>query len=317
MAPIAALFALASLTRLTAWPVTPFSKIADEIYDAEKSAQELEWKVSNSSAEKESVKFFMSTALKELTELKKVVMNSSVPGTLGFKYEECTNRTGTKIPKWNQSLTFEEAVRQDDKLGPGMVEARMYEIFKDKEKVQDLTKQLGECAARCPPSALITKARKQLRQRQLGLAQAPAPAPAPAPGGGAAAPAKGPKPPSHREVMRGIADAIYNTSQSMDTMKMALSKDQSAKEVLQAVTSTVMMKLLNAKKAVAQMQQDLIACAHEPAATKLGDHVVEAMAGNTDVSMELIDSAEAKAKESQEEMATLEAKLADCNAKCP
>jgi len=316
MAPITALFALVVLPSLTAIPITPFSKIADEIYDAERSAEDLEWKVSNSTAEKDSVKWFMSTALKELTNLKKVVMNSSVPGTLGFKYEECTNRTGSKMPTWNQSLTFEEAMKNNTKLGPGVVEAKMYEVFKDQEKATDLTAQLGECAARCPPSSLITKARKQLRHGHLGLAKAPAPAPAPAPAGGAAAPA-GPKPPSHREVMRGIADAIYNTSESMDQMKLALSKDQSAKEVLQAVTSTVMMKLLNAKKAVDQMKIDLDHCLHAPAATHLGDHVVEAMAGNPEVSMDLIDSAEAKAKEAKDNLANLEAKLADCNAKCP
>jgi hypothetical protein len=315
MAPIAALFVLAAFPGIAAWPITPFSKIADEIYDAERSAQDLEWKVSNSSEEKESVKWFMSTALKELTELKKVVMNSSVPGTLGFKYEQCTNRTGSKFPKWNQSLTFEEAMKNDTQLGPQTVEARMYEIFKDQEKIKDLTEQLGECTARCPSSSLITKARKQLRQKQLGLAKAPAPAPAPAPGGAAKAPA--PKPPDQRKVMRGIADAIYNTSESMDSMKLALKKDQSAKEVLQAVTSTVMMKLLNAKKAVAQMEQDLQHCLIAPSATRLGDHVVEAMAGNPEVSMDLIDSAEEKSKETQDQLADLETKVEDCNAKCP
>lgn len=317
MAPIAALFALAALPSSAARPVTPFSKLADEIYDAEKSAQDLEWKVANSTAEKESVKWFMSTALKELTELKKVVMNSSVPGTLGFKYEQCTNRTGAKFPKWNQSLTFEEAMRNDTNLGPQTVEARMYEIFKDQEKIKDLTAELGECTARCPSSSLITKARKQLRQKQLGLARAPAPAPAPAPGGGAGGGGDAPKPPDHKQIMRGIADAIYNTSESMDQLKLALNKDKSAKEVLQAVTSTVMLKLLNAKKAVAQMETDLEHCLHAPAATKLGDHVIEAMAGNPEVSMDLIDSAEAKSKETQDQLADLEAKVADCNAKCP
>jgi hypothetical protein len=317
MAPIAALFALAVLPSLTALPITPFTKLADEIYEAEHATTELEWKVSNSSAEKESVKWFMSTALKELTELKKVVMNSSVPGTLGFKYEQCTNKTGAKMPKWNQSLTFEEALKNDTALGPGVIEAKMYDLFKAQEKNKDLTQQLGECTARCPMSALITKAKKQLRQGHLGLAKAPAPAPAPAPGGAAGGGGAEKKEKSHQEVMRGIADAIYNTSESMDQMKLALNKDEAAKQVLQSVTSTVMMKLLNAKKAVAEMEKDLEHCIHEPAATHLGDHVIEAMAGNTDVSMELIDSAEGKAKEAQDETANLEAKLEDCNSKCP
>lgn len=319
MGLLAALSALAALcTAAARWtPTIPFSKIADEIRDAEKEATELEWKVSNSSAEKDEVKWLMTTAMKELANLHKVVMNSSVKGSLGFKYESCLNRTGRKMPTYNQSLTLDEAVLQDEKLAPGMMEAHMFELYTAQEKAKKLTEDLGACTARCPPSSLLSKkifaAKKSTRKAFRGLAKAPAPAPAaPAPAGGAAAPAADP-----HAVMRGVADAIYNTSASMDMMKMALKKDDAAKEVLDKVTGTVMWKLMKAKEDMEHMQQDLEGCLHAPDATSLGDHVQEAMASNSDMTMELLNSAEAQTKEANDSVAALEAKVAECNTKCP
>lgn len=299
--------------------IVPFARIADEIHDAETAAEELKWKIGNSTQEKSSMQWFMATAMKELTNLQKVVMNSSVNGSLGFRYEYCMNETTSHQKGWNRSLTIGEAFKKDDELAPSMVEARMYELYELEQKQKDLTMQLGECTASC--SSLISRGRKGGKAKQV-LAQrssedkvimiedpaaAPAPGPAPAGGGGK---------PDPRTLMRSVAGAIYDTSKSIDHMHMHLKKDASAKAVLETMSSLVMEKLLKAKKAVDQMKQDLEVCEHTPQATRLEKTVTEAMAGNTEVTQELVGAAAGQTKEAQDEVDSLQAKLGACQRRC-
>merc|ERR1719335_305583 len=90
-----------------AYPIAPFHRIAEEIHEADKEATELQWRVANNSEEKASAQFFIATAIKELTALKES-MNSSVSGTLAFRYETCVNRTSAKMPGYNQSFTRQQ-----------------------------------------------------------------------------------------------------------------------------------------------------------------------------------------------------------------
>lgn len=320
--PLLAALALhvAASTRLGAPPrrpekpgqqkVVPFSRIADEIHGAEVAAEELERKVKESTAEKSDVQWYLATAMKELTNMKKVVMNNTVPGTLGYKYQKCLNSTGrVEFPTWNQSLTLSEAIDQDDGLAPSMVEHRMFEVFDSQQKVQDLTMQLGECSARCQASASLL-ARTRKTDRAGAKKEDPAPAPAAGDAGGAAG-----FPPA-RELMRSVAEAIYNTSHEVSEMRVHLKKDQAAKSVLENLSAVVTEKVLMAKKAVEQMKKDLEWCVHRPKATHLNDAVTEAMADNPEMSKEIVDAAADQASDVKSQVDDLQAKLDACNQRC-
>lgn len=271
-----------------AWPVAPFHKIADEIIQADKEATELRWRVANNSAEKVSTQFFLSTAIKELTGLKEM-MNSSVTGTLAYRYEKCVNRTSAKMPGYNQSFTRQEAMQRDESLAPGMLEAQMDALYKAQEAQTQLTKQLGECTLKCPTTSVLF-----LRRKSVLKSLAPEPV----------------------EVLRGVANAIYNTSESVDQMHLQLQRDESAQKVLQTLSTSIMNKLLQAKKDIAKMEEDLKACNHQPDAARVGDPVAEAMAGDTEVADEMVSVAQNSAKEAQDKVDILQTKLAECKRKC-
>lgn len=285
--------------------------------DADRAAQELEWKVSNSTAMKDSVQWFLSTAMKELTILKKETMNETFEGSLGWKNRACLNRTTADRPSWNQSLTFGQAVVQDKKLAPTTIDASMYELYTANADIKKLTMELGKCQAKCPSGVSLLGLAKAKITATAHRFLARAPAPGPAPGPAAPAPAAGPPPPpTPRQLMKDVATAIYNTSASIDAMNQALSKDQSAMNVMEKVSAVVMEKLLKAKKDMVGLEAALDNCLHEPSATHLGDHVQEAMAMDAELSQELVKIA---AQETQDEVAkvtTLKAQLADCKKKC-
>lgn len=295
--------ALSLIGTSVAWPISPFSKIAAEIRDADQEAKELEWKVANNSDEKDSAQFFLATAIQDLTALKKA-MNSSIKGTLANKYQACINRTHNQMPGYNKSLTIHDAFAKDDALAPGMLEAHMSDLYAAQEQERQLTTELGECTARCP-SFLLLRGKRGLAR---ALAKAPAPAPAPAPAGPAKKDAS--------EVMKGFADAIYGTSKSIDKLHKTLREDDSAKQIMQTMTSAVMTKLLKAKSDMTKMEEDLQQCEHKPSATKLGDEVGAAMAGDADMALEMVKAAEKQAKDAQEKADAIEKKVADCKKKC-
>jgi hypothetical protein len=256
--------------------------------EADREATELQWRVANNSEEKASAQFFMATAIKELTGLKEM-MNSSVSGTLAFRYEVCVNRTSAKMPGYNQSFTRQQAMQRNDKLAPGMLEAQMDALYKAQAAQTQLTEELGECTIKCPTSSLLF-----LRRKSVLKSLAPEPT----------------------EVLRGVANAIYNTSQSVDQMHHQLDRDASAKQVLQSLTTSVMTKVLQAKKDIAKMEQDLKACNHQPDAARLGDSVVDAMSGDAEVADQMVSVAQASAKEAEDKVEILQSKLAECKRKC-
>jgi hypothetical protein len=256
--------------------------------EADREATELQWRVANNSEEKASAQFFMATAIKELTGLKEM-MNSSVSGTLAFRYEVCVNRTSAKMPGYNQSFTRQQAMQRNDKLAPGMLEAQIDALYKAQAAQTQLTEELGECTIKCPTSSLLF-----LRRKSVLKSLAPEPT----------------------EVLRGVANAIYNTSQSVDQMHHQLDRDASAKQVLQSLTTSVMTKVLQAKKDIAKMEQDLKACNHQPDAARLGDSVVDAMSGDAEVADQMVSVAQASAKEAEDKVEILQSKLAECKRKC-
>lgn len=299
------------------WQAVPFSKIAEEIMDADKTAQELEWKVSNSTAMKDSVQWFMGTAMKELTIMKKETMNETFEGSLGWKNRACLNRTTADKPTWNQSLTYGQAVQKDKKLAPGTIDASMYELYTANSDIKKLTMELGKCKAKCPTGVSLLGLAKAKITATAHRFLARAPAPGPAPGPAAGAPAAGPPPPpTPRQLMKDVATAIYNTSASIDAMNMALSKDKSAMDVMEKVSAVVMEKLLKAKKDMVGLEQALDACLHEPSATHLGDHVQDAMAMDAELSQELVKIAAAETKDEVAKATALKAQVADCKKKC-
>jgi len=271
--------------------VLPFSRIATEIHEAEEAMDELSWKVGNSTQEKSSVQWFLATSMKELTNLQKVVMNRTVEGTLGWRYQRCINLTTSKEKTYNQSLTLHQAVDKDDKLAPSMVDARMYELYESQERLADLTMKLGECAAKCPASLLLSRARVAKKAQDSAV-------------------------PHNREVMKSVAEAIYNTSHEIDTMKDHLRKDDAAKSVLKKLSGMVMEKLLQAKKDVQQMEKDLEVCLHTPLASHLNSAVVESMAANTEVTLEIVKAAEMQARDAKVQVDDLEVKLHACMKRC-
>jgi hypothetical protein len=296
------------------WNAVPFSKIAEEIMDADKTAQELEWKVSNSTAMKDSVQWFMSSAMKELTILKKETMNETFEGSIGWKNKACLNRTTAETPGWNQSLTYGQAVAMDKRLAPGTIDASMYELYTAEADIKKLTMELGKCQAKCPHGVSLlglAKARVTATAHRF-LARAPAPGPAPAPAG----PPPPPPTPTPRQLMKDVATAIYNTSASIDAMNRALHKDASAMDVMEKVSAVVMEKLLKAKKDLVNLEFDLDHCLHEPSATHLGEHVQDAMAMDAELSQELVKVAAAETKDEVAKMQTLRAQVAECKAKC-
>jgi len=300
------------------WNAVPFSKIAEEIMEADKTAQELEWKVSNNTAMKDSVQWFLSTSMKELTMLKKETMNETFEGSIGWKNRACLNRTTADRPGWNQSLTYGQAVTQDKKLAPSTIDASMYELYTANTDIKKLTLELGQCQAKCPAGASLlglAKAKVTATAHRF-LAGAPAPGPAPGPAAGAPAPAGPPPPPTPRQLMKDVATAIYNTSASIDAMNMALSKDQSAMDVMEKVSTVVMEKLLKAKKDLVGLEAALDSCLHEPSATHLGDHVQEAMAMDAELSQELVKVAAEETKDEIGKVANLKAQVAACKKKC-
>lgn len=299
------------------WNAIPFSKIAEEIMDADKTAQELEWKVSNSTAMKDSVQWFMSSAMKELTILKKETMNETFEGSIGWKNRACLNRTTADKPSWNQSLTYGQAVSMDKRLAPSTIDNSMYELYTADRDIKKLTMELGQCQAKCPHGVSLlglAKAKVTATAHRF-LARAPAPGPAPAPG--AAAPAAGPPPPpSPRQLMKDVATAIYNTSASIDAMNRALHKDKSAMDVMEKVSAVVMEKLLKAKKDLVNLEVDLDHCLHEPSATHLGEHVQEAMAMDAELSQELVKVAAQETEDEVAKVTGLKAQVAECKKKC-
>jgi len=270
-------------------PVAPFHRIADEINEASKEATELQWRVANNSEEKASAQFFIATAIKELTGLREK-MNATIPGTLAFKYETCVNRTSVKMPGYNQSLTRQQAMQRDDSLAPNMLEAQMDALYKAQQSQTELTQQLGECTLNCPKSSLLF-----LRRKTVMNSLQPEPI----------------------EVLRGVANAIYNTSQSVDQMHHQIQRDESAQQVLQSITTSIMSKLLQAKKDIQKIEQDLVACNHKPDAVKVGGAVTDAMSGDAEVADEMVSVAQASAKEATDKVKILEDKLAECKRKCP
>jgi hypothetical protein len=270
------------------WPIPPFHKIADEIRAADLEAEELQYRVANNSAEKASNQFFIATAIKELTGLKEM-MNSSIKDTLAFRYEKCVNRTSAKMPGYNMSYTRQQAMQRDNALAPGMLEAQMDALYKAQEIQTQLTQQLGECTLKCPTGSLLF-----LRRKSVLKSLAPEPV----------------------EVLRGVANAIYNTSESVDQMHLQLQRDESAQKVLQTLSTSIMNKLLQAKKDIAKMEEDLKACNHQPDAARVGDPVAEAMAGDTEVADEMVSVAQNSAKEAQDKVDILQTKLAECKRKC-
>jgi len=281
----------------------PFTRIADEIYDAEQSAKELSWKVSNSTAEKSSLQWFMASAMKELTQLQKVVMNATSKGSLGYQFQACVNRTEAQMPRYNTTLGLQRAIEKDGTLAPKMLEAEMYELYYAQRRSQEVIKDIGKCKAKCPVSLLKQgfhghSVRKHVHE---------------APGGSLERASKEPNP---QEMMRSIADAIYNTSQSIDNMKDHLSKDSAAKDVLKSLTSTVMSKLLKAKKEVEEMSDQLEVCSHTPETTHLIDQAQDIMGMNAEVSFELVKTAQDRTRGAREEAANLDEKLEACRKKC-
>lgn len=271
----------------------PFTKIADEIYAAERNARELSWKVSNSTLEKSSMQWFMASAMKELTDLTKVVLNTTSEGSLGYEYQACLNKTEAHFPKYNTTISLEKAIKKDKTLAAKLVEAEMYQLYENQVKAEELTKEIGACAAKCPVSFLATHRAAAVRAHHVSA-----------------------DPPSPQVMMRSIADAIYNTSKSIDTMQEHLTKDAAAKDVLKALTSTVMSKLLSAKKDVEEMHVKLKVCQRTPEATHVIDQTKEVMALNPEVSADLVKSAEERTKGSKDEVTGLVEKLETCRKKC-
>jgi len=312
------IFASPSLAASKHTKVTPFSYIADELMAAEREAEDLQWKVANSSSEKASIQWFLATALAEIATIKKVDFNNTINGSLAFKYEACAKAVGAPMPSWDQGLTLPEAIGKDKELAPNIVEAHMADLYEAQQREEQLTIELGQCAADCPSSFLQARSASRAIARKVlaGLAKAPAPGPAPAPGAGAPAPAGPPPPPTPRELMTAVADAIYNTSMSTGIAKEQLKKDTSAKEVLGQLSATVMGKLLQARKDMQQMHKDLDECLRTPLATHLDGHVIEAMADNKQATLEIVQTSETSMKNAKAMVAKLEKKLAECKLKC-
>merc|ERR1719321_2315400 len=109
--------------------------------------------------------------------------------------------------------------------------------------------------------------------------------------------------------MRDVADAIYNTSHSMGVMEELLKKDKSAKDVLQKITEVVTMKLFKAKKDLKAMQEDLEVCLHTPSTTHIDEHLENAMAENPQVSIDMLNTAEAEKDGAWKTVKDLEEKL--------
>jgi len=281
----------------------PFTRIADEIYDAEQKARELTWKVGNSTQEKSSLQWFMASAMKELTALTKDVMNASSEGSLGFLYQECINRTEAQMPNYNQTLGLKLSIERDSALAPKMLEAEMYQLYYSQRRSQEITKDIGKCRAKCPVSFLSQRA--GLRKQDVKVRKAPG-----------SSMERASREPNPQEMMRSIADAIYNTSQSIDTMKDHLSKDDAAKDVLKSLTSTVMSKLLSAKREVEDMTVQLEVCSHTPETTHVLDQAKDIMAMNAEVSVELVKTAQGRTKGAKQEAADLAEKLEACRKKC-
>jgi len=281
----------------------PFTRIADQIREAEQHAQELLWKVSNSSEEKSSLQWFMATAMKELTQLQQVVMNASSQGSLGYNVQACVNRTEAQMPRYNQTLGLERSIEKDKTLAPKILEAEMYQLYYAQRRSQEVTKEIGKCKSKCPVSLLQQGLRGQAVRKHLHEA----------PGGSLERASSQPNP---QQVMRSIADAIYNTSQSIDNMQDHLSKDNAAKDVLKSLTTTVMSKLLAAKKEVEDMTVQLEVCSHTPETTHVLDQAKEVMGMNAALSFELVKTAQESTKGAKQEAAVLEKKLEACRKKC-
>jgi len=285
--------------------VLPISRIADEIYEAERSAQDLQWKVGNSTEEKSSLQWFMASAMKELTTLTKTTMNTSVEGSLSYQAESCLNRTEAKVPAYNKTKGLLKSIEDDATLAPQMLEAEMYLHFESQTRSQDLTKEIGRCEAKCPvaPSSFLDvrrgrrsvgQQRQRNRPRRRGADEKPDP----------------------QEMMKAIATAIHNTSESIDTMTDHLVKDEAAKDVLKSLTTTVMSKLLGAKKEIEDMTVRLEVCLTKPETTRLIDEAKEVLGGDPDVALEVVKKAEERTSGSKKEVADLEVKLDKCRRKC-
>jgi len=298
----------------------PFTKIADEIHEAELSARDMSWRVGNSSAEKDSVQWFMATTMAELNKLKKETLNASAtPGgqpSLAHRYEECYNMTVARMPIYNKSMTLGENLREDSSLAPSTVEAKMYDVYEAEYSVDQLTTELGECEARCPlqddgdaddaaAASLLAHGRRLRRQVP----------PAGAPAGALAAASTASLEP--QKLMTHIADAISNTSGSIEVMDTHLRKDRAAMDVLESVTSTLVEKLLKAKKDVTQMEADLKDCLATPHSTALHDEVGDAMTLNPDLTEDMVNAAAGTAKSAKQDVDSLKEKVDACKEKCP
>jgi len=269
----------------------PFEQIAEEITEAERLALDLQWQVGNSSSEKESVQWFMATAMKELTKLKKEVLDpkKTEPPSLANKYEACYDKTVANMPAYDDSMSLGENLEKDSSLAPDALEAHMYDVYEAEFKLDELTRELGECGARCPMASLLSKSRVNARKSI---------------------------PTDPRKLMTHIADAIYNNSESIHHMEDHLDKDRAAMDVLESVTATVMKKLLKAKRDVETMEFELDDCLKVPAASKVNSEVRDAMAHDPGFSEELLAVATNKAAEVKKEVKELQKKVDACHREC-
>jgi len=277
----------------------PFTKIADEIYEAEQTMRDLQWKVGNSTEEKASLQWFMTTAMRELTQLTKVVTNTTSIGSLGHQLQACTNRTTSPKQTYNKTKGLKRCIELDRKLAPKILEAEMYKLYANQVKAGEIKKKIGQCHAKCPVSLLS--------QRGIQRHSQPFGAPAAAPSSPEMSP---------QDLMGSISRAIYNTSQTITTLKDHLVKDNAAKDVLNSLTTTVMQKLLAAKKGVAEMEHQLEDCKHVPDATHVLDATQDVMADNPEVAYDLVKTAQERTSGSKADVKELRKKWKKCLKKC-
>lgn len=275
----------------------PFTKIADEIYQAEQTMRELQWKVGNSTQEKGSLQWFMATAMKELTQLTKVVMNTSSEGSLANQMQLCTNRTTAPRQTYNKTKGLKRCIELDKNLAPKLLEYEMYKLYANQVKLEELKKKIGKCQAKCPISLISQRGmQKHIKAHQAQTLDNPELNP--------------------QELMGSISRAIYNTSETITTLKDHLIKDTAAKDVLNTLTATVMGKLLQAKKGVAEIAENLETCKHVPDATHVIGATSEVMGDNPEVAYDLVKTAQERTSGSSAEVKDIHKKWKKCLKKC-
>merc|ERR1719158_1478916 len=99
-------------------------------------------------------------------------------------------------------------------------------------------------------------------------------------------------------------------------MKLRMMKDESAKQVLEKLSDVVMGKLLAAQHSVELMEKELDRCLHQiPVATNIDDSVADAMAGNPEVSLDMVRSAAGETAAAKEKVENLQSKVEKCRAR--